>query len=112
MSLPKRPAHQLTSAESVTPPVIISHAEMSRAIERGLVSPLGRTIAYAVHYQDTWWIHFEKGWIRTDKELADMLNAEASRITAQDAIVARNAAIRAAISSGVEDHVGRPSEAS
>ncbi|MET8139876.1 hypothetical protein ABZU32_06145 [Sphaerisporangium sp. NPDC005288] len=96
MSLPAHPADQPSSREPDTLPVIISHADMNKAFDRGLVSPLGQTIAYAVRYQDTWWIHFEKGWIRTDKKLADMLDAEAARITAQDAIVARNAAIRAA----------------
>ena len=78
---------------------------MSQAFDQGLVSPLGQTVAYAVRYQDTWWIHFEKGWIRTDKKLADMLDAEASHITAQDAIVARNAAIRAASRPEPEDRM-------
>ncbi|MFG1878029.1 hypothetical protein ACGFIV_24560 [Sphaerisporangium sp. NPDC049003] len=96
MSLPKRPAEQPSTAEPGTQPVIISHAEMNRAFDQGLVSPLGQTIAYVVRYQDTWWIHFEKGWVRSDNKLADMLDAEAARITAQDTIVARKAAIRAA----------------
>lgn len=78
------------------PMTIISHAEMNAAYQKGLVTPLGQRIAYAVHYDDTWWIHYEGGWIRTDQTLADTLDAEAERITAQDTIIARNAAIRQA----------------
>jgi hypothetical protein len=84
-------------------PMIISHVDMDAACARGLVTPLGHTIAFAVHYSGTWWIHYEGGWIRTDPELAATLDNEATRITAQDAIIARNAAIRTAAKSS-QDH--------
>lgn len=81
-------------------PMIITHAEMNTAYDQGLVQPLGQTVAFAVHYQGTWWINYEGGWIRTDKALADTLDAESARMTAQDALIARNAAIRAASRDG------------
>lgn len=70
---------------------IISHAEMNEAADAGLVTPLGRTVAFVVHYDDTWWIHYERGWIRADQPLADMLDVEYARINIQDAIIARSA---------------------
>jgi hypothetical protein len=94
---PSDEAHEppATPPPASEPPLtIISHAEMNAAMDQGLATPLGRSIGFAVHFQGTWWIHYEGGWIRTDQELADRLDEEAVRITEQDAIAARNAAIR------------------
>ena len=95
---PSSPHDNDTATEAQ--PMIISHGDMDAACAKGLVTPLGQTIAYAVHYSGTWWIHFEGGWIRTDPVLASTLDAEAAGITAQDAIIARNAAIRAVAKTG------------
>lgn len=100
MTLPEHIEARSTSTEepaqanAPTQIKIISHAEMNDAYDAGLVTPLGKTIAYAVHYQGTWWIHFERGWIRSDKALADSLDTESIRIAGQDAIVARSASLR------------------
>lgn len=78
-------------------PKIISHAEMNAACDQDLAVPLGQVIRYILRYLDHWWVPFEGGWLRADPTLAAMLDADSARMTAQDAIVARNAAIRAAI---------------
>ncbi len=85
------------------PQQILSHAEMNTAHEQGLVQPLAQTVGYVVTYRGAWWICYEGGWIRADPELAAALDAEAERITAQDAIIARNAAIRAAVEPSPQD---------
>lgn len=96
MPLPEH-APQQPSTPTARQPMIISHAEMHAAYDQGQATPLGQTIAYITRYQDTWWILFEGGWIRADHDLATMLDVEAARITAQDALIARNTAIRASI---------------
>jgi hypothetical protein len=72
------------------PPVKISHDEMDAAYAQGLVRSLGDTIGYAVHYQQTWWIRYEGGWIRTDPQLAELLDQELPLLAGQDQIIARN----------------------
>lgn len=85
------------TAPAPEPPEIISHAEMNTARDQNLAEPLGQVIGYILRYLSSWWIPFEGGWIRADPALTAMLDAEAARMTAQDAIIARNAAIRAAV---------------
>ena len=92
---PGKQAKKTPAASEV--PEIISHADMNAAVDQDLAVPLGQVVRYILRYLGHWWIPFEGGWIRADPALAAMLDAESARMTAQDAIVARNAAIRAAL---------------
>jgi len=75
---------------------VISHKEMDDAHAQGLVRTLGDTLGYAAHFEATWWIRYEGGWIRTDPELSELLDQEWPLLAGQDQIIARNAQHRSA----------------
>jgi regulator of RNase E activity RraA len=79
-------------------PLVLSFSDMNKATEHGQVTVLGSTAGYVVKYRDAWWIADDRGWVRVIvDDIAAVLDAEHERTSAQDAIIARNAAIRAAI---------------
>jgi hypothetical protein len=79
-------------------PLTLRFADMNAATDNGLVTILGSTAGFVVRYQDAWWIADDQGWVRVVvDEVAAILDAEHERLLTQNAIVARNAAIRAAV---------------
>lgn len=79
-------------------PLVLSYRDMNTATDQGQVTVLGTTAGYVVRYRDAWWIADDRGWVRvTVTDIAAALDAEKQRLEIQDAIVARTAAIQAAI---------------
>ena len=70
---------------------------MDAALASGQATPLGQVISYVMRYRDTWWIRGNGRWLQSTAALSAILDKESVRIAGQDAIVARRAAIRAAI---------------
>jgi regulator of RNase E activity RraA len=79
-------------------PLVLSFSDMNKATDHGQVTVLGSTAGYVVKYRDAWWIADDRGWVRVIvADIAAVLDAEHDRMTAQDAMIARTAAIRAAL---------------
>lgn len=78
-------------------PLMLSHAQAHDAIDRGLASTLGQTIAWALRYDDAWWLLSPAGWVRAESRVAATLDHYAATMTEADAAVARTAAIRRAL---------------
>ena len=78
-------------------PFEISHAEMDAAYSTGEAVPLGRAIPWLARYQKAWWVVYEGGWLRvTDKATEADLDQAAARLTAAEAVAARDPALRGA----------------
>jgi hypothetical protein len=92
-----RPASPPPGPPDPSPPASISDREMDEAIAAGHATPLGQVIRYIMRYQDTWWVRGNGSWLAAGTELGTLLDSESERLRAQDAAVARRAAIRAAI---------------
>jgi hypothetical protein len=96
---PSKPSAASTAAHdpAESGPLEISHAEMDAAYSRGEAVPLGRAIPWLARYQDAWWVVYEGGWLRiTDKATEVDLDQAAARLTAAEAVAARDAALRGA----------------
>jgi hypothetical protein len=78
-------------------PVMLTHAQAHAALDQGLASTLGQTVAWALRYADAWWLFSSAGWIRADSRIAATLDHYAATMTEADAAVARTAAIRRAL---------------
>jgi hypothetical protein len=60
---------------------LLSRAEMNAAYDSGQVMPLGRAIPWIVRYGDSWWVEYERGWLRvTDDLTAVDLDQTAARL--------------------------------
>jgi hypothetical protein len=102
---PGQPGHQQSADPAATNrqgggelPLVLSYRDMNTATDQGHVTVLGTTAGYVVRYQDAWWIADDRGWVRvTVADIAAALDAEKQRLEIQDVIVARTAAIQAAI---------------
>lgn len=46
------------------PPLLLSHAAMHAAFERGEAEPVGESIGYLMRHRDAWWVLYEDGWLR------------------------------------------------
>jgi hypothetical protein len=79
------------------PPASVSDREMDTAIAAGRATPLGDVIRYIIRYRGTWWVRGNGRWLAADTALGTLLDGESERMRAQDAAVARRAAIRGAI---------------
>jgi len=91
------PPPQMTQPPSGPAPASVTDADMDAARSSGQATPLGQVISYVMRYQDAWWIRGNGRWLQSTAALSAILDNESARITAQDAIVARRAAIRAAV---------------
>jgi hypothetical protein len=93
------PAAQPASTAPVVsqPPAVLSDTDMDTARAAGQATPLGDVITFIQHHQGFWWLSTKDGWLRIPPPLSDVLDTESRRIQAQDAAVARRAAIREAI---------------
>ena len=85
------------SPPAASPPASISDREMDTAIAAGQATPLGNVIRYIIRYRGTWWVRGNGSWLAADTALGTLLDGESDRMRAQDAAVARRAAIRGAI---------------
>jgi hypothetical protein len=90
----RRPA---STTPAASPPASVSDREMDTAIAAGQATPLGDVIRYIIRYKDIWWVRGNGGWLAADTALGTLLDGESERVRAQDAAVARRAAIRGAI---------------
>jgi hypothetical protein len=70
---------------------------MQAAAASGQVVQLSQTITFIVRYHDTWWLSAPGAWLPIPAPVASVLDHEAERLRAQDAVVASRAAIRGLI---------------
>ena len=45
-------------------PLRLSHDEMTRALDQGTARILSPDIDGIIHHTGTWWIEYERGWLR------------------------------------------------
>ena len=92
----------------------LSHAAMNTAYREGLSTPFSLTVPWIMRYLASWWVLYERGWLRiTDELTASDLDRLAAQMGQADALAARDNAIRNAVASapppGREPPVARPS---
>ena len=51
-------------------PLEITHAQMNAAHDNGDAVPFTQSIPWLVRYDDSWWVVYERGWLRITDELA------------------------------------------
>lgn len=49
----------------------MSHGEMNAAYLSGRAVPLAQSVSWLVRYQDSWWVVYERGWLRVTDGLAE-----------------------------------------
>jgi hypothetical protein len=60
---------------------VMSHGEMNAAYLSGQAVPLAQSISWLVRYQGSWWVVYERGWLRvTDDLVAADMDSSASRL--------------------------------
>lgn len=70
-----------TGAHDGGAPLAISHAEMNAAYEARHAVPLSASMTWLTRYRDSWWVVYERGWLRvTDTATADDLDQAAARL--------------------------------
>ena len=63
-------------------PLAVTHATMNAAYDNGEAVPLAAAMAWLTRYQDSWWVVYERGWLRvTDTATAEDLDQAAARLT-------------------------------
>lgn len=63
-------------------PLAVTHAEMNAAYEAGEAIPLAASMSWLIRYQDSWWVVYERGWLRvTDTATAEDLDQAAARLS-------------------------------
>lgn len=64
-------------------PLFLSQDEMTAALDQGTAVLLGRDIDGIIRYADTWWVGYERGWLRIlDEHVLADLNCAADRLAA------------------------------
>ena len=48
----------------------ISHAQMDAAHNNGEAIPFAQSVPWLVRYDGSWWVVYERGWLRITDELA------------------------------------------
>jgi len=77
-----RPA---TPAPAVDHPLEITHAQMNAAHETGEAVPFSPTIPWLVRYDGSWWVVYERGWLRiTDELTATDIDKRAAQMPGAD----------------------------
>ena len=51
-------------------PLEITHTQMNTAHETGEAVPFSQTVPWLVRYDASWWVVYERGWLRITDELA------------------------------------------
>jgi len=73
VALPTDPAPEL--------PLAVSHAAMNAAYDKGEAIPLAASMTWLIRYQDSWWVVYERGWLRvTDTATAEDLDQASARL--------------------------------
>ncbi len=62
-----QPAAQASAGDQ---PLEITHAQMNAAHDNGDAVPFTQSIPWLVRYDDSWWVVYERGWLRITDELA------------------------------------------
>ena len=66
-------------------PLAVTHATMNAAYDNGEAVPLAAAMAWLTRYQDSWWVVYERGWLRvTDIATAQDLDQAAARLANAD----------------------------
>ncbi len=79
-------------------PLEIGHAQMNIAYDAGEAVPFARAVPWLVRYDGSWWVVYERGWLRvTDDLTAADLDQRAAQMTEAEAKEYRDEAIRSAV---------------
>lgn len=62
-SLPPADAAAAQATEKELP-LVITHADMDAAFERGDAVPVTQSIGWLMRHRDAWWVIYEEGWLR------------------------------------------------
>ena len=63
----------------------ISHAQMDAAHESGEALPFAQTVPWLVRYDGSWWVVYERGWLRiTDELTATDIDRRAAQVPDAD----------------------------
>jgi hypothetical protein len=63
---------------------------MNAAYDKNEAVPLAASMAWLVRYQDSWWVVYERSWLRvTDSATAEDLDRTAARLTEAEKVIAR-----------------------
>jgi hypothetical protein len=80
-------------------PPVIGEIDMDAAVARGQAAPLSPTVTFIKHYEGTWWLSAQAGWIPIPPAIGAILDQHAERIRHRHAKTAANhATIHAVIS--------------
>jgi len=80
---------------------VMSHGEMNTAYLSGSAVPLAQSVSWLVRYQGSWWVVYERGWLRVTE---DLVEADIDTCASQLADAAGDAAQEA----DIEGAYGRP----
>ena len=61
-----QPAAQASAGDQ---PFEITHSRMNAAHGNGEAVPFSQTVPWLVRYDDSWWVVYERGWLRITDEL-------------------------------------------
>jgi hypothetical protein len=78
-----KPAPESPAPDPATElPLAVTHAAMNAAYDNGQAVPLTASLTWLTRYQDSWWVVYERGWLRvTDTATAEDLDQAAARLT-------------------------------
>jgi hypothetical protein len=64
---------------------------MNAAYDKGEATPLGASMTWLIRYRDSWWVVYERGWLRiTDTATAEDLDQAATRLTQAESTTTRD----------------------
>jgi hypothetical protein len=76
---------------------VMSHGEMNTAYLSGLAVPLAQSVSWLVRYQGSWWVVYERGWLRVTDDLVEAdIDTCASQLSGAAGDLTREADIDAA----------------
>ncbi len=77
-----RPAAEAPADDRV---LEISHAQMDAAHNDGEAIPFGQSVPWLVRYDSSWWVVYERGWLRiTDELTATDIDQRAAQLPKAD----------------------------
>ena len=84
---PDSPAAPAPASPAAAPqlPLAVTHAAMNTAYDNGQAVPLAASMTWLTRYRDSWWVVYERGWLRvTDTATAQDLDQAAVRLAAAE----------------------------
>jgi hypothetical protein len=82
-STPAKAASDSAAAPQL--PLAVTHATMNAAYDNGQAVPLAASMTWLTRYRDSWWVVYERGWLRvTDTATAQDLDQAAVRLAAAE----------------------------